>query len=361
MFGWGVDPLTKKPYGYSVNLARNKFQVIWFLENKQNVANISTTHTFADNSDKFVKTSGNRLWIILDETTNDLITQSGSISEIDIESSNTPYWFVINNNLEISKWENDFLKNEFLFSKNPIASCKTILYSWKSRGNGIYSINPDNIEGEQFDVYCDMENNGWGWTLYLVNREDTRKHTSSWDGTIITYPNYNNWDITSYNDISQLENTGINIVSPSIEKMKFNDIRFECTWEECLWSWIWIYSHQDYSLLEDKTGVFTVKWDLAWPFDVYHIYKTPWSYSASNRIPYNELTIWWECVAETTRPYEACVQIGLTGVDRYDFQNSIWLWVYGKEWYNETLEINAPFGYIRHRMIENLNANIWIK
>ena len=97
IFNGGLDPVTLKPYGYAVNLARNKFQIIWFLENSENISNISANKTFADNSDKYVKTSGDTLGILLTDSNNELITQSGSLNEIDIKNTTSNYSIVTNN------------------------------------------------------------------------------------------------------------------------------------------------------------------------------------------------------------------------------------------------------------------------
>lgn len=358
--GW-VDPSTGENYGYAVNSYLDEFQVIWFLENSNQVTHFLHNTSHADNTDKFVKTSGDSLGIILDETTNEVITQNNSVTEIDIQNTTQTYAFVARDVIE--KWSNDFLKNEFTLLENPVASCKAIYNSGKDKWNGFYIINPENKRWAWFEVYCDMQNYDGGRTLLLANREDTTKHTSSSIKNLTTLPNYDNWNLQAHNSIRDLDAWNVNIVSQAIENMKFQDIRFECLWSSCLWSWVWIYTHSEYSKLWDKSWVFTLKWDKAWPFDYYRIYKTSLDYSESNKIPFNELQIDSGCVWPTsTREYEACVQIGIKWVDYYNFQNSIGLWIYWKEWYNvDDLEINAPFWYIRHRMIENFNANIWVK
>ena len=91
IFDGGLDPVTKKSYGYAVNSARNKFQIIWFLENSQTAGNNLFSESLADNSDKYVKSSGDTLGILLDETTNEVIVQSGSLNEIDIANTSTGY------------------------------------------------------------------------------------------------------------------------------------------------------------------------------------------------------------------------------------------------------------------------------
>ena len=47
----------------------------------------------------------------------------------------------------------------------PNGSCHTILLNGNATGDGTYTINPTWIDSEEFEVYCDMTTDGWGWTL----------------------------------------------------------------------------------------------------------------------------------------------------------------------------------------------------
>ena len=162
IFNGGLDPVTLKPYGYAVNLARNKFQIIWFLENSENISNISANKTFADNSDKYVKTSGDTLGILLTDSNNELITQSGSLNEIDIKNTTSNYSIVTNN--KVITWNKEIISGEIDFRFNKIKDCRAILYNWNSTWNDFYTINPTWIDWEEFEVYCNMKTDWGGWT-----------------------------------------------------------------------------------------------------------------------------------------------------------------------------------------------------
>ena len=94
--GW-VDPLTGENYWYAVNTARNKFQIIAFLENNQNTSNIFSSIWFADNNDKFIKTSWDSLWILLDENTKEIISDVNNSAEIDLQNNSQSYSVVVEN------------------------------------------------------------------------------------------------------------------------------------------------------------------------------------------------------------------------------------------------------------------------
>ncbi len=230
IFDGGLDPVTLKPYGYAVNLARNKFQIIWFLENSQTAGNNLFSQSLADNTDKYVKSSGDALWILLTEDTNEVIVQSGSLNEIDIENNDQNYSFIVNTSIET--WNNYFLQNEFTLLRNQKASCKAILYSWNEKGNGIYSINPSWIDWEEFEVYCDMTNNWWWWTL-LMNaswNKDFDKSTFwsnftdyNWTGVSKSYSQLPLWN----NILLEFSNFKIEDWNDLIRKDIFKNVDFK--------------------------------------------------------------------------------------------------------------------------------------
>ncbi len=200
-FWWWTWSSNKKPYGYAVNFARNKFQVIWFLENAENISNISPNTTFADNTDKYVKSSWDTLGIILNPTNYEIITLDDWESEIRIENPTKPYWFIFWKNIEI--WNEEIFNKITNLQKYSLTSwCKKLLEKYPDFLNqdDTYTISPDweNI----FDVYCDMTRDWWGWTLFWrqisdENRVDLQNQTCS---------NFNeicNWGLKPYLEIIQ--------------------------------------------------------------------------------------------------------------------------------------------------------------
>ncbi len=165
IFDGGLDPVTKKPYGYAVNFARNKFQVIWFLENQESVANVSLTKTFADNTDKYVKSIWDALGILLDETTNEIISDENEILEIDIENA-SEVWekkLVLNTQIIQNSWMIWWIKNNSIVNRE--SNCNELL-----KNNSQLQSKDDyyllQLWKNKELVYCDMTTDGWGWTLY---------------------------------------------------------------------------------------------------------------------------------------------------------------------------------------------------
>ena len=66
--------------------------------------------------------------------------------------------------------------------KEPSISCKALLALFPETVTGTYSIDPDGAGGsDPFDVYCDMDTDGGGWTR--VASEDFETPTSGWSTT----------------------------------------------------------------------------------------------------------------------------------------------------------------------------------
>ncbi|MBC7869071.1 prepilin-type N-terminal cleavage/methylation domain-containing protein [Candidatus Saccharibacteria bacterium] len=61
------------------------------------------------------------------------------------------------------------------------SSCLAVLSAGKSIGDGIYWINP---AGTPLQVYCDMNNDGGGWTLALQNNSTVATPSPNWTNAI---------------------------------------------------------------------------------------------------------------------------------------------------------------------------------
>ena len=176
--GW-VDPLSGENYGYAVNAARNKFQIIWFLENQQSVANILLNKTFADNLDKYVKTSGDTLGILLDETNREVVNSDSGTTQIEVDTTTQNYIPVFTSHQTLVSGSGTTLWKEFSFHEAPTKSCLNILRSGNSKGSWKYTINPQ--ENTTVEVMCDMDYLGWGWTgFYGIDVDDVLSISGSY-------------------------------------------------------------------------------------------------------------------------------------------------------------------------------------
>ncbi len=196
IFDGGFDPVTKKPYGYAVSLARNQFQIIWFLENKQNVANNILSQSFADNSDKYIKSSGDYLGIFLDEITKEIITASGTFNELDVANTASSYTYIQPGNTVAKEvtWSGYTLAWEFQELIFPRADCNALLKNGLATTSGLYDISPDNIN--TFQVYCDMETHWGGWTLINGSSEKIGGENYTYNDSNPNFDNYNmSWAI----------------------------------------------------------------------------------------------------------------------------------------------------------------------
>ena len=229
--GW-VDPVTKKPYGYAVNLARNKFQIIWFLENQESVANISQNTAFADNSDKYVKSSWDALGILLDEINNEVIIQSGGLNQVDIENDTANYSVILED--FIYNWR--YVDIESILSQryNSQANCRSLLKAWLWKKDWVYTINPTWIEWDEIKVYCNMTTNGWGWTLAISQMHASDQYPNSLSPFIQELQEHSPTITSRYSrwfDDYKYEPMSLMVVHPDTWRFKSVEILKWCWWE----------------------------------------------------------------------------------------------------------------------------------
>ncbi len=151
------DPLDLIEYTYSTNKTRDRFQVLWLLENNWSERNSLNFKK------RIPYTAWEKLWVFLKEENNYPVQEYLKDS---IELSHWVDWYVVYlNNEDYITWEN--IIKEMNYRIKPRASCLNILKNGKSKWNWIYKIKPnDNLE---LDVYCDMEMDWWWWTLFYAN------------------------------------------------------------------------------------------------------------------------------------------------------------------------------------------------
>lgn len=158
-----VDPFDDVYYTYLLSRNRKDFQLMGFLE-KYNADVISATFPqvwAVDYSQRFPKTYGKKLWILLEQNTNTPIqemTEYTSSGYMDLaDATSNMFDAYVTDTYLISG------KEEALVWIIPFTTCKKILENGDSHGNGIYNINPSGLN--PFEVYCNMEIDNGGWTL----------------------------------------------------------------------------------------------------------------------------------------------------------------------------------------------------
>lgn len=177
-----LDPLDATLYTYSTNFNRKSYQILWFLE--WWLWNIHMSETFADNTTRYPLLRGTELWIILNNETHQPI--QGSWADLDIQNTIDDYWLALSSWKEIIVWSGWLLSQVLDYRLNYKASCLNILKNGLSYWNGVYNINPDGANN--FDVYCDMQSDWWGWTFATM-------YDSTWTWNL--FETTNNTKITS--------------------------------------------------------------------------------------------------------------------------------------------------------------------
>ncbi len=156
----GVDPRTKDFFTFFTSADRKNIQILTFLESKssQNISILE--NTYAAWEDMYPYVYGWELGVIIDTTTNmpihrNPVYETGSV--IDVSGTQVNLVAILSNTRVLS-WNND----EFLWLV-PNSSCKTHKLLLPSATSGLYVINPS--WKKIIQVYCDMQMDGWGWTL----------------------------------------------------------------------------------------------------------------------------------------------------------------------------------------------------
>lgn len=166
---WWKDPKDDNYFTYYLTRDRKNMQLLAFME-ESNIAKINTWNkVFAnDYVDRFPRVYGQKLWVFTQSVTNAPLQEISSVKATwYFDMINTPdqYTAHISNSKKI-QWN-----GVILGSTNPNSSCQRIKEAGLSRWkwNWDYTIFVPNLWETQ--VYCDMENAGWWWTLVARSKK----------------------------------------------------------------------------------------------------------------------------------------------------------------------------------------------
>lgn len=157
----GRDPKSKDFFSYFVSPDRKKVQILTFLEeNNSNLSYFSrgvSAANMAQYDILFPYVYGSELWILLDSNFKAPVHKINTEKVLDLQSSSWSYIGYISNTTQVEwTWDD-------LISILPFTTCKKLKELIPSLENGLYTINPTWFNS--FQVYCDMELDGGGWTL----------------------------------------------------------------------------------------------------------------------------------------------------------------------------------------------------
>ncbi len=160
------DPLDETYYTYMLGKNGRDFQLMSFLEKENEaVMTFKNTQSFADidYTERFPKTFGKKLGIILDQTQKTPLQEMKQYSKalwgsgfIDLNTPTTNMFTAyVTDSYEING------KEDQLLWILPQVTCKKILELGASTWNGEYTVNPSG--DNPFKAYCDMTTDGGGW------------------------------------------------------------------------------------------------------------------------------------------------------------------------------------------------------
>ena len=183
-----IDPETKKYFTYALSQNKKSIAIMALLEEDPIIKNyISQKSVFAEeeNEFKYPYIEGEKVGIIInnENTPIDRLEENKKIWEFNL-------WTASSENYKM------YLANDEVYSGTPeniinIAkdySCKRIKDLDPGRENGIYALDTD-WDGILTSTYCNMQIEGWGWTLALKAdwNEDTFEYSSAYWENNTTY------------------------------------------------------------------------------------------------------------------------------------------------------------------------------
>lgn len=195
---WGTDPLSGEYFTYYITNDRKFSQLLGFFEESDSLSQAwYPAYASTDYESSHPKVFGTKLGIILQADTNIPIQRLEDISNLWVLdlSTNTGSYVAYKSQTDIITSENGKM-----ISLIPNQSCLRILEMWNSFWNNIYTISPD--WNSQFQVYCDMEIDGWWWTIVVNNdnSDDESVDPSDCKPRLSWYPDHTCGSISESSD-----------------------------------------------------------------------------------------------------------------------------------------------------------------
>lgn len=157
------DPYDDSYYTYLLSRNRKDFQLLGFLEeyNPNVISSIFPESYATDYSQRFPQVMGKKLWIVLQQETNTPLQEMSEYitsGYMDLNDTTTNEFDAYVTEGQLISW-----KESDLIGIIPYTTCKKIKETGWNYWNWIYNINPSGLN--PFEVYCEMELDGGGWTL----------------------------------------------------------------------------------------------------------------------------------------------------------------------------------------------------
>ncbi len=245
----GKDPKDQTFYTYYVTKDRTGFQLLWYLEENANIEASIFPQAYAVNySGRFPHVEGKNLWILTDASLNP-IQDVVAWADLDIGTTGTTYIAHVSDILKLSG------NNTVLRTAARNYTCRRIQAAGMWGGSWYYKINPGAAASE-LNTYCDMTNDGGGWTRLarLINNGAIQENIL-WNS--IPFTSLKAVKVTDPTDskiatfsTSQVANTNTTWIT-SIEWYKimlwwagaygiYNSWQNACSWASTLWMrWAW--------------------------------------------------------------------------------------------------------------------------
>lgn len=253
IFNWWIDPLDDIYYTYSTNSTFTKYQILWFLEDIDEV-NINDNYVYALVWDRYPITRWYKLWIVLNSETNQPLQKSWV--GVDLINTNEKHKVYLSDTHIVTwVWWPD------LSIVIPNSSCKRIAYFNKNASNRTYTINPD---GTEVQKYCFMdyvfdgslllnitwdnwtpEDIMWNFSYSLSNFKLQSEDSVSWKGL------YSQRDTSENGTLITSWSSSVWIINNSWVWKQLSEVSY-CEWVKSLQSgWSAVHTLMSYYVSDD--------------------------------------------------------------------------------------------------------------